>query len=186
MFERFTASARRVVVDAHAQALALHAEEVRAEHLLLGALDEDGSAGAAVLRAQGVGPQQLAAELAGLGAGDDEALRALGIDLAEVRQRVEAAFGAGALDRPRPRRAGLLRRLTWTSGSLPFGSSAKEALRQSLRQALDLRQREIGVDHVLLGVLVDARGPAGAALRRLGVDPADVRARVRAHLRQAA
>ena len=47
---------------------------------------------------------------AGGSAADADALAALGIDLDEVRRRVEEAFGPGALDRPRVAEAALARR----------------------------------------------------------------------------
>jgi hypothetical protein len=139
-----------------------------------------------VLRVRGVDQRGVAGEVAALGRGDDDALRALGIDLSAVRARAEAAFGPGALDRPRRRRAGVLRWMSGTSGHLRFSAAAKRALEQSLRQALDLRSGAIGVDHLLLGLLADDQAPAATTLRRLGADPADVRAAVRTALQRAA
>ena len=187
MFERFTEGARAAVVNAQEQARGLHHEEVLAEHLLLAVSSEDTSISARVLREHDVRPDRLKHELAVLGAGDRDALREIGIDLAAVRQRVEAAFGPGALDRPRPRRVGLLRRrLTWTEGHLPFSDAAKQALVESLRQALALHHRSIGVDHVLLGLLADERSPAARILHKLGVSPTAVREQVQNELRRAA
>ncbi len=185
MFESFTEAARAAVVDAQEQARRLHHAEVLAEDLLLAVLAADGLS-AQVLREHGVPPERLADDLAALGAGDADALRELGIDLTAVRQRAEAAFGPGALDRPRPRRVGLLRRLTWTGGHLPFTAAAKRALEQSLRQAMALRSRSITTEHLLLGLLAEDTDPAARALQRLGASPADVRAQVRDRLRHAA
>jgi ATP-dependent Clp protease ATP-binding subunit ClpA len=187
MFERFTAAARSVVVNAQDQARSLHHDQVLAEHLLLGVLAERDSISARVLGDLGVEHERLAREVAALGTADDEALRAIGIDLAAVRQRAEAAFGDGALDRPtRARRIGLVRRALSSGGHLRFSQSAKRALEHSLRQALALQHHEIRVDHLLLGLLADDHDPAGHVLQRLGLDPADVRARVRTQLQQAA
>lgn len=187
MFERFTDAARAAVVNAQEQARGLHHEEILAEHLLLAVLTEDASISARVLRDHNVRADRLMNELAVLGAGDREALHEIGIDLAAVRQRVEAAFGPGALDRPRPRRAGLLRRrLTWTDGHLPFSGAAKHALQQSLRQALALQHRSIGIDHILLGLLADDQDPAARILHKLGASPAAVRKQVQTELQRAA
>lgn len=186
MFERFTDGARAVLVDAQEQARRLHQEEILAEHLLLAVLAQPTSASARVLRDHGVQQDRLVGEVAALDAGDHAALSELGIDLAAVRQRAEAAFGPGALDRPRPRRVGLLRRITWTGGHLRFSDDAKRALEQALRQALALRQRDITIDHVLLGLLADDDDSAARALQRLGASPAAVRDQVRAHLTRAA
>jgi hypothetical protein len=133
-----------------------------------------------------VRPDRLEDEVAALGAGDRDALEQVGIDLAAVRERAEASFGPGALDRPRRRRTGFLRRVTRTQAHLPFSDAAKRALEQALRQAVALRQRTIGVDHLLLGLLADDAEPAARTLRRMGVPVADVRAQVRVHLQRAA
>ena len=147
MFDRFTQTARAVFVDAQEQARRVHHQEILAEHLLLAVLADDACTSQQVLRDHGVQPARLVDEMPALGPGDRDALKEIGIDLAAVRRRAEAAFGAGALDRPRPRRRGLLRRRTSTGGLVPFSAAAKRALEQSLRQALALRHREITVDH---------------------------------------
>lgn len=187
MFERFTHGARQVVVDAQEQARRLGHEEVLAEHLLLALLAHEESISAHVLSEHGVQADRLADDVAALGAGDHDALREFGIDLTAVRERAEAAFGPGALDRPRPRHVGLLRRrVPWAGDHLRFSDSAKDALKESLRQALALRHDHIGVDHLLLGLLAEDQSPAARAVRRLGALPADVRAQVEAQLRRAA
>ena len=187
MFERFTESARGVVVDAQEQARTVGHSEIMAEHLLLAILADGDSIGARVLRGLGVEREVLVREVAALGLSDDEALRAIGVDLATVRRQAEAAFGPGALDRPRPRRYGLLRRVARVGGHLlPFTDSAKRALEQSLRQALALEHNYIGTDHILLGLLADDQDPASRTLLRLGVTPSVVRTRVREQLEPAA
>ncbi|WP_267883919.1 Clp protease N-terminal domain-containing protein [Kitasatospora aureofaciens] len=64
----------------------------------------------------------------------------------------------------------------------PFGQGAKKALELSLRESLRLKSGEIGVGHLLLGVL---RVEDGAGLRVVadhGLDPAAVRRAVEAKL----
>ncbi|MEU7134326.1 Clp protease N-terminal domain-containing protein [Streptomyces sp. NPDC046261] len=105
-----------------------------------------------------------------------------------MRGRAEDAFGPGALDAPpagpAPRR--LFGRGGTATAHIPFTRRAKKALERSLREALELRDRRIGVEHVLLGIL-DAEDKATAGvLRRLGTDPATLRAGVLADLRRAA
>ena len=108
MFERFTQEAREVVVLAHEEARELGAEAIGTEHLLL-ALARDRGAAAGVLDGLGLGHAALRAELARDGDGlDAAALAAIGIDLDEVRRRVEAAFGGGCAG-PAPPRAAALR-----------------------------------------------------------------------------
>jgi ATP-dependent Clp protease ATP-binding subunit ClpA len=186
MFERFTRSARDAVVSAQDEARRLSHDQVLAEDLLLAVLQAGSGCGALVLREHGVERAQLVEEVAALGAADRDALQAIGIDLTAVRERAEAAFGPGALDRPRPRQVGLLRRLSGTSGHLPFSAAAKRALEQSLVVAVSLEHRSLTVDHLLLGLLAHDDDPAARALQRLGAAPSDVRAQVRAHLERAA
>lgn len=186
MFERFTANARATVVDAQEQARSLHHRQILPEHLLLAVLHDDASISARVLRDHHVEPDRLKSELVALGVGDDDALREIGIDLDSVRQRAEASFGPGALDRPLPRRPGLLRRLSWTGGHLAFSDAAKHALEQSLRQAVALGNRSITTDHVLLGLLADEQNPASRLLHICGASPDAIEEQVRAELRQAA
>lgn len=148
MFERFTDAARRVVVIAQEQARERRAGRIGPEHLLLGILHCPGSPGEELLRAAGVGIDRVEAALAP--AGQDAATAALasiGIDLDEVRRRVEENFGPGALDRPRAARG------RWWAGHIPFERSAKKALELGLREAIRLGDREIGTEHVLLGLL---------------------------------
>nr|WP_318273166.1 Clp protease N-terminal domain-containing protein [Micromonospora provocatoris] len=56
----------------------------------------------------------------------------------------------------------------------------------SLREALRLRHRHIGTEHILLGLLREGDGPAAVVLTEGGVDIDDLRRRVDAALREAA
>jgi ATP-dependent Clp protease ATP-binding subunit ClpA len=166
MFNRFTKDARAVVVRAQEEARALAADAIGIEHLLLGLAARPEGAAARVLDRLGLTHAALRAELVRSGEGHDAAaLAAIGIDLDEVRRRVEASFGAGALAR-RGR------------SSLPFTPAAKQALELALREALALGDRSIGSEHVLLGVLRAPGPPVTEALERLGSTPAAVRAAV--------
>ena len=117
MFERFTPAARQVVVRAQEEARAFRHPWLGTEHLLLGVLAEPDAPGVRALSGLGVTLNTTRAALGqvvgrgGLGESDADALQTLGIDLEEVRRRVEASFGPGALDHP-PRRRGR-RRLPW-------------------------------------------------------------------------
>jgi ATP-dependent Clp protease ATP-binding subunit ClpA len=183
MFERFTDRARKVTVDAQASARRLGHGYIGTEHLLLGLLQGDGIA-AQVLTGLGVTPAAVEREVLAevgrgpLGAGDAEALGAIGIDLDEVRRRVEASFGPGALywhPDPRCRRG---RHLPLAGGHIPFTPRAKKALELSLREALALKHRYIGTEHILLGLVREGEGLAMLVLVRLGAGPQAVRARV--------
>jgi ATP-dependent Clp protease ATP-binding subunit ClpA len=173
MFERFTKEARTVVVLAQDEAAALDAERIGTEHLLLGLAAEQGVA-ARVLEPLGLGHAALRGELEAAGGGlDAAALAAIGIDLDEVRRRVEESFGPGALGGHR-------------KGRRPFSPGAKKALELALREALLLGDRRIGSEHLLLGVMRDPGEPAATVLRRRGRTPDEIRVAVLAARRRAA
>ena len=111
MLERFTDTARHVLVQAQDDARGLGHGYIGCEHLLLAAAAAGEPAGA-VLRDQGVTPDRIKAEIlrttgrgqtAGPAGGlDAQALASIGIDLDVVRARIEAAFGPDALSRALP------------------------------------------------------------------------------------
>jgi ATP-dependent Clp protease ATP-binding subunit ClpA len=175
MFERFTEDARTVLVQARAHADALQHGWIGTEHLLLGLLD---GRAARLLAPWDVSPEWVLAEVERIiGRGDPAldagALATLGIDLDEVRERVERTFGPGALSGRRGCRRG------WFGPRVPFTPKAKKALELSLREALALADSAIGAEHVLLGLLRGGDGVAAQILRSRGVEHAAVRAALR-------
>ena len=126
MFERFTDTARHVLVQAQTDARRLGHHYIGCEHLLLAAAATGEPAGV-VLRDHGVTPERIEAEILrtiGRGQGSDplggldrQALASIGIDLDVVRARIEAAFGPGALTRDIPA-ARRRRRPAWGKGPL--------------------------------------------------------------------
>jgi ATP-dependent Clp protease ATP-binding subunit ClpA len=167
MFERFTESARMAVRQAHLEAAGLGHERIGPEHLLIAVACQEGAASAA-LRTAGTTPEALREAVAREAPPvlDADALASLGIDLAEVRRRVEAAFGPGALERGR----------RCDRSSPPFGPDAKKALELALRYAVKQGDRGIGAEHVLFGVLRTESRPTVAALAAAGTTPDAVRA----------
>jgi ATP-dependent Clp protease ATP-binding subunit ClpA len=154
MFERFTDKARTVVVRAQQDARERGDSVIDTGHLLRALLAVPDTLALMVLEGFSVRRADVEADLAtrtaaptgGSGA-DADALAALGIDLDEVRRRVEEAFGPGALERARePKRRFL-------GGHIPFAKEAKKALELSLREALALKHNYIGTEHMLLGLL---------------------------------
>jgi ATP-dependent Clp protease ATP-binding subunit ClpA len=172
MFQRFTEEAREVVVRAQREADTLGHDYLGTEHLLLGLASDEGPAGAA-LRSLGVSSDELreSARPRRRTKGDEDALAMIGIDLDEVRSRVEAAFGPGALERTRAGRRRLVHRR-------PLGPLAKRTFELSLREALHRGDRRIGSEHVLLGLLRAGRGPGVELLEQRGLAPEAVRAAV--------
>ncbi|MET8681069.1 Clp protease N-terminal domain-containing protein [Streptomyces sp. NPDC004647] len=204
MFERFTRQAREVVIRAQQEARGLGHPCVGTEHLLLTVLSVPDSPGVAALVRRGITAESCLAAVenvvgrgdSGIGEDDAAALKAIGIDLDEVRSRAEDTFGPGALAAPRPEPDPAPRRILpfrrrrnrkeTSSGHLPFAPRAKRALERSLREAVALKDRHIGVEHLLLGLLDPTDKLAVGVLRRLGTEPESVREDVLAELRRAA
>jgi len=192
MFERFTDQARKVVILAKSKAAERGDDQIRPVHMLYGLVSTDGVA-ARALTALGVDPAAVEHELGRsapegrapsgeAASGDAEALAAIGIDLDEIKRRIEESFGPGALERVPLAPKGPL---NWTGfgGHLPLNDQAKLSLALSLKEARALHHTYIGTEHVLLGLLRAAeRYPRGefaaATLPDLGLDPATARSLV--------
>ena len=178
MFERFTDDARRAMVIAQEEARSLRHAHLGTEHVLLGLASVDGSASARILRGFGLDAAGVRASVLRVVGGRDEgllgldaeALGSLGIDLDEVRERIEETFGPGALDRPvRPRRPGS----RWCGTLEPYGHlrltpRAKKVLELALREARHLGHGAIGTEHLLLGIARDGDGAAARLLAEAG------------------
>src|SRR5919198_639696 len=117
MFERFTDRARRVVVLAQEEARLLNHNYIGTEHILLGLIHEGDGVAA-------------------------RALRALQINLADVRREVEQIIGVGQRQ---------------PSGHIPFTPRAKKVLEFALREAL---QHGGLAEEPATGVTPTARGQA--------------------------
>jgi ATP-dependent Clp protease ATP-binding subunit ClpA len=177
MFERFTRDARQTVVQAQAEAAALHHPRIGTEHLLLGLVGHEATPTSAVLARHGLTRETVLEAVSTLvGDLDAEALTTLGIDLDSVRERVEATFGPGALDDP-ARRSG-----STATGRIPFNSRAKKVLELSLREALALKHRYIADGHIALGLLREGEGLAMKVLHDRGIDPVELRREITAAL----
>ena len=170
MFERFTDEARCVVLAAQEEAREQHASHIGAQHLVLGAARTPRGVAGSVLASLGLDAQALRSAMAG----DDDAaaLASLGIDLDEVRRRVEAAFGEGALEG----RPGTGWRRGRHGDAIPFTPDAKKALELSLREAIHRGDKHIGAEHVLLGTTRVSEPALHAALRRRGRTVDELRA----------
>ena len=188
MFERFTTPAREAVVQAQVEARELGHGYIGTEHLVLGILSREASPGARALRRLGITGATFRSEVireiggdAVVREKDEEALRALGIDVEEVRRRAEAAFGPGALDRPVRRRRGWLarRRCEWylgpNEGRIPFTPRAKKVLELSFREAVRQGHGSIGTEHILLGLAREGEGLAVQLLTARGASIARIR-----------
>ncbi|MFJ1702783.1 Clp protease N-terminal domain-containing protein [Kitasatospora sp. NPDC088346] len=191
MLERFTTSARQVVVRAREEAAALGHGHIGTEHLLLAVLADADEPSAAVLVDSGL--DHTTARTAALrlldGGMDGSALAAIGVDLDAVREAVEAVFGQGALDPPAEEPA---RRRGWfrpgeagrggRGGRSPFTARARKTLELSLRESRRLESGRIATGHLVLGLLREGEGLGARVIADHGLDFAAVRRAVEATL----
>jgi hypothetical protein len=207
MLERFTGDARGVLTGAREGALRLGHDWIGCEHLLLALAATGGEVGT-VLRGQGVTPERVrleAVRLAGAGRGaslfdllDRDALASIGIDLDAVRDKVEAAFGPGALAasparRPRGRhwvrrRVRRARQARWAAAPgegtghgprrVPFTPRAKKCLMHAVREARAEHTGPIGVEHLGLAIVSMTDGAVPPILSALGSSGPRLRAEI--------
>jgi ATP-dependent Clp protease ATP-binding subunit ClpA len=174
VWSRLTPDGRQVIDLAFAECRELGHACMASEHVLLGLLRHGTNPAAALLRARGLDFDSARAELRrvgptlGPGASPAAALRALGIDADEVRQRLETSFGTDALHAAERR---VRRRSRWRGGHprpspLCVYLLAKRAMEFAARSAADRADAGIGPQHLLYGVLLDARDPLGTQLSR--------------------
>jgi ATP-dependent Clp protease ATP-binding subunit ClpA len=211
MFERFTDTARHVVVQAQEDARRLGHNYIGCEHLLL-AVAAVGEPASTILGDHGVTPDRVEAEILRtigqgqtadpLGGLDRQALAFIGIDVDIVRARIEEAFGPDALTRALPaacrRRArrdaplpaGPPRQRPASAGPapgghIPFTPRAKKTLALSLREAKALNDNYIGVQHLTLALLDLKDGTVPAILSALDAPATSLRAAILARYRKA-
>jgi ATP-dependent Clp protease ATP-binding subunit ClpA len=181
VFERFTKQARQVVRRAEQEARALRASAIGPEHLLLAVAEEMGPwpfvqplGGHLHVHPIGVDLPVTADKIRALLSRRDpdaEALEAIGISLAEVRRKIEETFGPDTWEGFTERKR------------LPFTAEAKKVLELALREALELRNRRLTREHILLGLLRE-EGEATRIVAELGASPDDVREGLRITLGQ--
>jgi ATP-dependent Clp protease ATP-binding subunit ClpA len=181
VFERFDEQARQAMDMACEEADRLRHDYVGPEHVLAALARQSGSRPAGILRASGLGAEAVRSGLDRLVAqgllpgpwrNQADLLRGLGIDLGAVQQAVETSFGAEAVRAASCRALGRSRlredRLVCASPLTGKAMVAKRAFHRAAREADALGQRDISPEHLLLGVLRDARDPAGTGASRRG------------------
>jgi ATP-dependent Clp protease ATP-binding subunit ClpA len=163
-------------VAAQHGASALRHDVIGTEHVLLALVDRDDRAGRAlqhlgldaagvrddIRRVVGAGPEPESAF-------DAEALSTLGIDLNAVRERVEANFGEGALERASRRRA------TCTGASFGVAPDLKQALEHARRDAAQ-RDRPLTAGDIALGLAEQRDSLSARILDDRSISPARLRA----------
>jgi len=180
MWDRLSPEAREVMSLALAESEQLGHGYLGDEHVLLGLLRGQASRASSLLRGHGLDLASARAELQRLSAAglmprsradDAGALRAVGIDVEAVRQRLVTAFGAEAVGAAvwrasrRPWWRGGGRRRTPLCGP-PF--FAKRAMYLASCYAESRAAAAVMPEHLLYGVLRDLDDPYGARLGRRG------------------
>lgn len=179
MFERFTKAARQVAIGAQAEARRLDHDHIGTEHILLAMLAAPDTASGGLLIRHGLTHQAATDAVLRLLKEDDDldadVLSEIGIDLNAVKEKVEEAFGPGALDRPqRSRRSPL--------GHIPFTNRAKKVLELALREAINLKHGHIADGHILLGLLRERDGVGSRVIAEANLDFAALRREIIATL----
>jgi ATP-dependent Clp protease ATP-binding subunit ClpA len=174
LWNRLTPEGREVLRFARAEARELGHPCLAGEHVVLGVLREGTSRAAALLRAHGLDLATVRADLLRFGpslgptADPAEALRALGIEVDAIRRRLAATFGPDAVSAAERR---VRRRPRWRGGHPRPGPLCGYLLaRRSFHLAIHCADRNgdagIGPEHLLYGVLRDARDPLGTRVSR--------------------
>ncbi|MCI2422308.1 Clp protease [Saccharopolyspora sp. K220] len=178
MFEKFTAATRQAVIRAVREAEQREAPEVTEEHLLLALVDDPATTAGRLLSEHDVhrdavtAAYERARRLGGLSESDAKMLRELGIDLHSVVANVERSLGVDALaEQPRKRRR-------FFKSHTPFSAAGKRLLEATLREAIELRDRHLSNEHLLLAFL-HGNGIAAELLETHGLTYQTVRAAMR-------
>jgi ATP-dependent Clp protease ATP-binding subunit ClpA len=142
-----------------AQASRLGEPYIGSEHVLLGLASNSTGTAAVVLKRLGVSSRMIEAEIRRHPGAppptaiDRRALATLGIDLDQVRKRIDERFGEGAL--------ASTRRGCWP---------VEPALKRALAHAIDAAGRDVPADrHILAGLVMVTDSGAALLLRRLGI-----------------
>ena len=176
VWDRFDRDAREVMRLAEIERRELGHPGLADEHILLGLLRHGISPAAALLHGHGLDLATSRAELLAVGptlgpnADPAAALRSVGIDIDQIRSRLEATFGTDAVQAAERR----VRRRPWWRGGHSRPSPlcvyllAKRALHFASDHAADRGDRAISPQHLLYGLIRDAQDPLGTQLSRRG------------------
>jgi|SRR5215207_5203674 len=174
MWDRLTPEGREVVRLAYVEARELGHPCLADEHVLLGLLRHRTNRAGELLGSHGLEPATVRAELVRIGptlgprTDPAGALRSLGIDAEQVRLRLEATFGADALEVAERR---VRRRPRWRGGhprpqAMCVYLLAKRSFDIAAKYAARRGDAGVGPEHLLYGILRDARDPLGTQLGR--------------------
>jgi len=148
---------RQAIQRAMAEAQSVGHLQVDAGHLLLGVACSDREWAHQVLREAGISVARTRDQVSRLHGGS---ARATGMSLLD-------AGPSPPSDEARP---------------LPLAPSARAVLREAVREAASLGSEELEPAHLLLALLRAPKGPGRPLMIRMGADPDDIRAKLRALL----
>ncbi|MBP2322261.1 ATP-dependent Clp protease ATP-binding subunit ClpA [Kibdelosporangium banguiense] len=164
MFERFSGSARQVIVAAQRAAIDAGASEIDSPDLLVALLTVQDEMTDRLLAGHELTAGELAEEFGrarrrgGLTDEEAAALSTLGVDVDSIIRNVEESLGEQAMVMP-----GRRRRL---GGHIPFTVDARKTLEQCLREAIRRKHKQIGAEHLLLALLARKSIAADALVSR--------------------
>ena len=137
--DRFTEKARKVLILAQKEAVRMNHNYIGTEHLLVGLIREGNGVAAC-------------------------ALRDAGVELSQVRERIEGTVGRG--------------RRTLLGQQAGLTPRTKRMIELAVEEARQQGHPWIGTGHLLLGLIQEGEGIAVEVLRDLEVDLAVLRARI--------
>jgi ATP-dependent Clp protease ATP-binding subunit ClpA len=152
IFNRFVREARASVEAAVEEARLMGHDSIGDEDLLLGILSAGEGMAAEALTSLGVTLQGAREESGRMAS---EALASVGISFEDIRTQAGDAF---EMRIPENRR-------------VPFSPRAKKVLERALEEGARLRDRRLGPEHILLGILHTEDGTAVRMLARMGIAP---------------
>ncbi len=169
MFERFSGTARQVVVTAQRTAHETGASSIDGPELLVALLRVEDDTTDRLLAGHEVSADELVEEFrrvrrrGGITDADAAALSTFGVDVDRVIRSVEQSLGEHATAEPEHRR-----HFFEPKTRVPFTVEAKRTLEQCLREALRRKHKEIGTEHLLLALL-SRKSLAADALTARGI-----------------
>jgi ATP-dependent Clp protease ATP-binding subunit ClpC len=152
IFNRFAREARASVEAAVEEARLMGHDSIGDEDLLLGILSAAEGMAAGALTSLGVTLQGVREESERMAS---EALASVGISFEDIRTQAGDAFEMRIPDNRR----------------IPFSPRAKKVLERALEEGVRLRDRYLGPEHILLGILHTEDGTAIRMLARMGIAP---------------
>lgn len=185
MWQRFSETSRRAILNAQQEAAQTYSSEVDTGHLLMALVGDAQSDAAQVLLFLGITPEKVRAEVKSSSEGETPTPELSSIE----RENLAAQFQVNpALVRQLEKALLLKLRGQSEQPQMRLSKQAKRVLElasEEARETQRLVEHEsfIGTAHLLLGLLRDKEGAAVGALHRLGLELESTRATVAEHLK---